>query len=334
MRCQTQPMSDARLSCAMISPALANANNGNWYTASRWQEFLEAEADVSIALAWDGVPVDVMIALHARRSADSIAGFASAYPERPLIVVLTGTDIYRDIKTSISALHSLHAATHLVVLQEEALLELEPHLRSKARVIVQSAPRLPRLRPGKTSFDFVAVGHLRDEKDPLTLLRTVQEIPESSRIRLIHIGDALEDTLGQAARQTMRLCPHYRWLGGLPQTRVRRWIARSQALIHSSVMEGGANVIIEAIQSGVPVLASFISGNIGMLGRDYAGYFPVGDAQALARLMLRFTSDPAFSALLTTQCAARAMQFEPAHEQQLVRQLFNEVRFKHSNYVE
>ena len=321
-------MPHTQSTCAIIGPALANANNGNAHTASRWQNFLAADADVSLALAWDGAPVDIMLALHAARSADSIARFARAYPERPLIVVLTGTDLYRDAKTNPAVLRSMEAATHLVVLQDQALLALPAHLRKKARVIVQSAPRVSRLKPNKTTFDFVAVGHLRDEKDPLTLMRAAQLIPATSTIRVVHIGAALDSALGLAAQQTMADCSHYQWLGGLPRTQTRRWIARSQALIHPSVMEGGAHVIIEAVQSQVPVLASHISGNIGMLGRDYAGYFPLGDAQALAKLMLRFASDQAFAKRLQTQCAARAKLFEPKRERQLVRQLFNHARFK------
>ena len=58
-------MSDTQPTCIIISPALANANNGNWHTAARWQNFLAADAKVSIALAWDGAPADVLIALHA-----------------------------------------------------------------------------------------------------------------------------------------------------------------------------------------------------------------------------------------------------------------------------
>ena len=314
--------------CAIIGPALANANNGNAHTASRWGKFLATDADVSLGLAWDGAPVDIMLALHAARSADSIARFAKAYPDRPLIVVLTGTDLYRDAKTNPAVLRSMEAATHLVVLQDQALLELAPQLRKKARVIVQSAPRVARLPPNMTTFDFVAVGHLRDEKDPLTLMRAAQLVPATSNIRVIHIGAALDGALGEAAQQTRAACSHYQWLGGLPRAQTRRWIARSQALIHPSVMEGGAHVIIEAVQSQVPVLASYISGNIGMLGRDYAGYFPLGDAQALAKLMLRFASDQAFAARLQAQCAARAKLFEPKRERQLVRQLFNHARFK------
>lgn len=320
-------MSDTQPTCAIISPALAKANNGNWHTAARWQKFLAANASVSIALAWDGAPVDALIALHACRSADTIARFASAYPDRPLIVVLTGTDLYRDIKTHPAVMQSMQAATHLVVLQDQALLELAPSLRQKARAIIQSAPRMARIKPNKTTFDFIAVGHLRDEKDPLTLMHAMRHIPTSSAIRVLHIGNALDDALGQAAQQTMARFPHYRWLGGLPQAHTRRWIARSQALIHPSLMEGGANVIIEAVQSQIPVLASHISGNIGMLGADYDGYFPLGDAQALAQLMLRFASDQIFSAHLCAQCAARSPLFEPRREQQLVRQLFNDACF-------
>ncbi len=320
-------MPDTKPTCVIISPSLANANNGNGHTASRWQKFLAADADVTLALTWDGAPVDTLLALHACRSADAIARFASVYPGRPLIVVLTGTDIYRDAKKDGTVLHSMEVATHLVVLQDQALLELPAHLQKKARDIVQSAPRRARLKPNKTTFDFVTVGHLRGEKDPLTLMRAVQAIPQASKIRVTHIGAALDDALGLAAQQTMQRCPNYRWLGGLQRPQARRWIARSRALIHPSVMEGGAHVIIEAVQSGVPVLASAISGNIGMLGTDYSGYFPVGDAEALAKLMLRFVSDQAFADQITAQCVARAVLFEPERERQLVRQLFNHARF-------
>jgi len=326
-------MSDTQPTCVIISPALANANNGNWHTASRWQAFLAADAEASVALAWDGTPADVMIALHARRSAESIARFADAYPDRPLIVVLTGTDLYRDMKMNGTVLRSMEAATHLVVLQDQALIELTPSLRKKARVIIQSAPRLTHFKPNKRTFDFVAVGHLRAEKDPLTLMRAAQLLPASSAIRVVHIGNPLDEALGQAARQTMVRCPHYRWLGGLPRSQTRRWIARGRALIHTSVMEGGAHVIIEAVQSNVPVLASFISGNIGMLGQDYAGYFPLSDAAALAKLMLRFASDQTFAAHLLTQCAARSALFEPERERQLVRRLFKDARLERSKIM-
>ncbi len=305
----------------IVSPALAAANNGNWHTASRWQSFLSDMAQVDVRLHWQGEPAQALVALHARRSADSIARFHAAHPQRPLALVLTGTDIYRDIETDEAAQHSLKCASHLVVLQDEALQRLAATDRAKARVIVQSAPRLVRHDKSRSSFDFVAVGHLRDEKDPLTLMQAARRLPPASGIRIVHIGAALDAALGDEARRTMQAWPHYRWLGGFALPVARRWIARSRALVHMSRMEGGANVVIEAVRSQVPVLASRIDGNVGLLGRDYDGYFPLGDAAALAALMQRFCDDPDFADRLRRQCALREPPFVPAAEAGAVRQL-------------
>jgi putative glycosyltransferase (TIGR04348 family) len=262
-----------------------------------------------------------MIALHARRSAESIAQFRAKHPQAPIAVVMTGTDLYRDIRTDTIALNSLNLASHLVVLQDEGLHELAPVHQAKCRVIVQSSPRWAPMRRNETTFDFVAVGHLRSEKDPLTLMRAARHIKPSEGIRIVQIGNVLEEALGQDAHITMRDCPHYEWHEGITQNAARRWIARSRALVVTSIMEGGANVIAEAVQSGTPVLASFISGNAGMLGRGYDGYFPLGDDARLADLMRRFAQDAGFRAHLQAQCEARAPLFEPARERDHVRQL-------------
>jgi len=305
----------------IVSPALADANNGNWRTALRWSRFLAAVAETQITLAWDGTPVDALIALHARRSADSIARFRAAHPRAPIGLVMTGTDLYRDLKTDVNAQHSLECASHVVVLQDEGLHELPPAARAKARSIVQSASRLVRTDQASGHVGLVAVGHLRDEKDPLTLMAAARLLPAGTHIRIHHIGESIDVALGYEATRTSRQCPHYRWLGGLEPGAARRWIARSRALVHMSRMEGGANVVIEAVRSQVPVLASRIDGNVGLLGGDYDGYFPVGDVAALAALMQRFAADAPFAEHLAAQCRAREPRFTPAEESRAVRAL-------------
>ena len=306
----------------IVSPALADANNGNWHTASRWQKFLAPVADVQIVLAWSGAtPADALIALHARRSADSIEGFAAAHPHAPLALVMTGTDLYRDIRTEAAAQHAMQCASHVVVLQDEGLMALPAAVRARARVIVQSATKLVRRSPSRTPFELVAVGHLREEKDPTTLMAAARLLPADTSVHITHIGGALDPALGALAEQTMQACPLYRWRGALPRASARRHMAGSRALVHMSRMEGGANVVIEAVRSGVPVLASRIDGNVGLLGADYDGYFPVGDAQALARLMQRAASDENFLAHLRAQCALREPRFTPATERAAVRGL-------------
>ncbi|MGV8933900.1 MAG: selenoneine biosynthesis selenosugar synthase SenB [Gallionellaceae bacterium] len=301
----------------IISPYLAKANNGNWLTASRWAHFLRKHYRVSIALEWDGAPCDAMIALHARRSFVSIVAFAAAQPATPLIVVLTGTDLYRDIHTDSNAQRSLQLATQLVVLQPEGLNELDAGLRSKTQVIYQSTPSLkPVSQQQKRKaryFDVTMIGHLRAEKDPLTFMRATALI-KTPRVRLLHIGGALDPLLGAQAEATQNSHPNYRWLGHLVHTDTRQRLKRSHLMVITSVMEGGAHVIIEAVTSGVPVLASDISGNRGMLGANYAGYFPLGNSVELARLIDLAANDEAFYSLLLTQCAARAPLFTPEHE--------------------
>jgi putative glycosyltransferase (TIGR04348 family) len=324
----------ARPHILIVSPASARENNGNWQTASRWMRHLSAAGRVTVAQGWDSSQPapDLMIALHARRSAAALAAFAESHPERPSVLVLTGTDLYRDIRAGdaggAAARASLAHATALVVLQPQGLDELSPQERAKAHVIFQSAPALRPARPRAGACDVAMIGHLRDEKDPLTFMRAAAMVT-SPGVRLLHVGGALEPALGQAARATQLEEPRYRWLGALPHMAARRQLARCRAMAICSRMEGGANVIIEAITSGVPVLASDIEGNRGMLGEDYAGFFPPGDAAALARLIDRLAIDWRLREKLLRQCAARRPLFAPGRERAALLDLVDNLLLRH-----
>ncbi|HEX2831132.1 MAG TPA: selenoneine biosynthesis selenosugar synthase SenB [Burkholderiales bacterium] len=290
----------------IVTPARPGSRSGNRNTAARWAAFLRAAGHrVRIEQTWSGAAADVLVALHARRSHDSIAAYAARYPQHPLVVVLTGTDVYRDIVHDASAQRSLELATKLVVLQDAAIDELAPRLRAKTRAIYQSARAVARAAPLATCFEFVVSGHLRAEKDPFRGAAALAHIDTQSRAYVTHIGGALDPGSDDEARAWMAREPRYRWLGELPHWRAMRMLARARAMVISSRMEGGANVVSEALTIGVPVIASDISGNIGMLGRDYPGYYAVGDERALADAMRRAESDPAYYARLEEACRVR-----------------------------
>lgn len=313
-------------SVAIISPALASANNGNWHTARRWAHCLAPLAQVRIEQEWRGASANFLIALHARRSAASIAAFAERHPERPLIVVLTGTDLYRDIAADKSAQRSLALASHLVVLQAEGVPALPPEYAAKTVVIYQSARPLLPGRRSRRHFDLALVGHLRPEKDPLTALRALRRLPADLPLRLFHIGGDLDPALAAEVRALGAADPRYRALGALSQAETRQRIKRCHLLLLPSLMEGGANVLIEAVTSGVPVLGSDIAGNRGMLGADYPGWFPVGDAARLAELIATAMQDPDYYASLSRRCAERVCLFSPTHECASVRGLLDLTR--------
>jgi putative glycosyltransferase (TIGR04348 family) len=296
---------------ALVTPAGPGTRSGNRHTALRWAVFLrKAGHRVSLSVQWPGDDgAEAMLALHARRSYSSIKAFP---PEKPLVVALTGTDVYRDIHRSPEAKESLELADRLIVLQPKAAEELPPGLRRKVRVVVQSASTTLTHRPVKGRFRVCIIGHLREEKDPLRALSALQFVSEDIALEIVHLGAALDPALGEALKAATD--PRYRWLGSVPHARALRWLASSHAMVISSRMEGGANVVCEALRIGVPVLASRISGNIGLLGPRYGGYFPAGDERALGRLISKAASDQRFYRRLRAQIAKLRPMVAPQSE--------------------
>jgi putative glycosyltransferase (TIGR04348 family) len=301
----------------IVSPALLDANNGNWQTAKRWASLLSAHYRTRIVKVWpDGTAQsdDIMLALHARRSAPSIAAWALQRGHAGLIVVLTGTDLYRDIHTDTQAQQSLDSAARLIVLQALGVNALPAQHRAKTRVVLQSTTGRKTLPKTQRVLRAVMVGHLRDEKSPQTLFAAAQLLRAREDIFIEHIGAGLDAALTQDAINTEAACANYTWARALKHPQTRSKIQRAHVLVHTSKMEGGAHVVMEAVCSGTPVIASGIAGNVGMLGEDYAGYFPVGDARALAAMLERCKDEPQFIDTLKSQCVLRAPLFAPQAE--------------------
>lgn len=309
----------------LITPYAGHSRTGNRNTAYRYAGFLrQLGHQVSVQVNWDGRPADMMLALHARRSHDSIRRFADAYPQRPLILVLTGTDLYRDIRQDSSAQLSMSLATRMIVLQEMGLNELTPEQQDKTRVIYQSvAPLKPRPRL-KKYFQICVIGHLRSEKDPFRCAHALFRL-SSPRIRVIQLGGALEPAMAEQARALMHQDKRYLWLGELPHWRAMQKLAQSHLMVISSRMEGGANVICEAVAAGVPVIASGIAGNIGMLGKDYDGYYPPENESVLAECIDQAMGDEHYYRQLLAQCQARSHLFSAEREKKALASLLDEL---------
>jgi putative glycosyltransferase (TIGR04348 family) len=295
----------------------------------RWAGFLKTLGhSVRVIQTYNGEAFDLLIALHARRTHSSVARFHREHPDLPIIVVLTGTDVYRDLGRIKSTEKSLDIATRIVVLQSKALEELAVRLRPKTRVIYQSvAPRVGTTRPlsPRATFDVCVVGHLRPVKDPFRAAIASRTLPESSRIRVLQIGGAMTSESAARASAEARINSRYQWLGEQAPARVRKILERCQLFVLSSKMEGGANALGEAIVAGVPVLASRIPGSIGILGKAYPGYFETGNTRQLAKLMLKAETDPPFLKELTEWCEATRPLFSPALERASLKSLVAEL---------
>ena len=300
----------------IVTTAKPGSLQGNRVTARRWARILrELGHDVRIVAAYDGQKCDIMVALHARKSAASVERFRNERPRSPLILAMVGTDLYRDIRINRTARRSMELASRLILLQFHGLSALPSRLAHKARVIFQSAT-LPRGCPPplENVFEVCVIGHLVPVKDPFRAAQAARLLPESSRVQIVHVGKAMSPAMQRRAESERDANSRYRWLGEVPPREAHRRLARSRMLVHSSIIEGGANVLSEAIAAGVPVLSSRISASLGLLGEEYPAYFEVGDTRALSQLMLRAEQDQAFYQELKDRCKSRSPLVDPERE--------------------
>src|SRR6516225_7461627 len=302
---------------SLITPPGSSTRTGNAVAALRWARILRSLGHrVTIATDYEDEPADAMVAIHAWRSAEAVRRFKTHYPERPLIIQLSGTDIYHYINEDPGpTLRSMELADRLVALNSLAWRVVPKKFRNKLRVIFQSAPKPSVHRqPSRRRVEVSVIGHLRDVKDPFRTAEAARLLPTTSRIRIVHIGRAYSAEWAAKATSEMAANPRYLWRDDVPRAVVQRLLQRSHAMVLSSLSEGGANVISEAIVAGVPILASRMDGNVGLLGADYPAYFPVGDTRALARLMRRIEVDRRLVVTLRRAIARREPLFRPERE--------------------
>jgi len=305
----------APLRIAIVTPAPPRSRQGNRVTALRWARILRRLGHrARLSSDYDGREADLLVALHARRSAPAVERFAARHPGRPVVVALTGTDLYRDLGRSRRARIALERAARIVVLQPRALTELPERLHSRTRVIFQSVRAGRRGRAARGRFDVCVLGHLRAVKDPFRAALAARLLPPESRVRVVQAGGALEPGMERRARAEEARNRRYRYRGEIERPRALALLARSRLLVLSSRLEGGANVLSEAIALGVPVLASAIPGSIGILGEDYPGLFPCGDTRRLSALLGRAESDPGFYRELARRCRRLRALVDPARE--------------------
>ncbi len=291
-------------------------------TALRWQGFLEELGySVEVTESWSGGDADVLIALHAYRSHQSIVQFKKKYPSRPIVLILTGTDLYRDIQNHSEVVQSMEMADRLIVLQSSALDSITPSLRYKVQVIYQSVEIDLPDPVAKEDFLVSVIGHLREEKDPFCVARSLPLLPSDSKITVRHLGQAMNSQMGDLARNFNATLNRYQWIGEVSHADTLRMLSQSRLMVISSLMEGGAHVVSEAIALGIPVIASDIPGNRGLLGESYPAYYPVGEECALANLLYRSETIPTFYASLQKHIDLRRELIKPAREKQSIQEM-------------
>lgn len=310
----------------IVTSAAKSSRAGNRITANRWAKiFRQLGHRVSIDKRFHP-ECDLLIGIHAEKSASQVNSFSKRFPDRKSVVVISGTDLYGQSKFSTAAKHALAAADGLVVLESMAKQQLPTKLQSKTTIIHQSAIA-PRTKPEplKSCFEISICGHLRPEKDPFLVAEAIKLLPDQSRIKVTHIGKPLSIKMKRMAAKLTKTLPRYRWVGEKEHWKARQLIARSRLMINTSKMESSSNSVIEAIAAVVPVVATNVPGNTGVFGAEYTGLFSVGDYNRLAALLRKFERDKTFQLQLKKQCRVIAKKFSSNNEQTAWRDLLFEL---------
>ena len=313
-----------------MTPTSPDSQHGNGVTARRWAGILrDLGHQVDLAQDYRAGKYDLLVALHAVKSAAAVRAFRADQPGVPVVIALTGTDLYPDLSVAGVEPGVLAIASRLVVLQSRGKDQVPPELRDRVRVIVQSMTTVPPVPPDPDCFEVAFLAHLRPVKDPLLLAAAVRHLPASSRIRITHAGEGRDPALASQAAAAAAASRRYNWLGPLPRSQALQVLARSRLLAVTSVHEGGANVVTEALACGVPVVSSEIPGSTGLLGADYPGYFRPGDPVDLARVLSAAEEDKdGFYQLLRQRCAQLRPLADPAHERAAWAALLAELNVK------
>lgn len=302
--------------CVVSCPFSLSASHGNVVSARRIASVLsELGLRVSLQEGWDGGDADCLVALHGFRSEGIVKEFNRKNPARKIVVVLTGTDLYRDLSyRKLEDATALQVADALVVAQEGSLKSVPLGLRRKTQLIRKSVQLPACARPKREQEPtFALVGHLREVKNPFFPVESLANQPFGS-LRLWHMGGERQLGMNQEAKAWEERVPGYQFLGELPREVVIERVLRSWALVNSSRMEGGSNAVLEAMVLGVPVLASRIEGNVGLLGQDYEGYFEEDDKVGFLSLTKRFLGEVSFRRMLVESVGERAKLFQRTQE--------------------
>jgi len=282
---------------SIFTPKAPSRHTGNRTTASRWAGILrELGHTVHVSDHEHPDPADLLIGLHLRKSWPAVVDFRERYPQAPVFVALTGTDIYHDLPRGNRRAHeTMKMADLLIALQPNAREVVPEPFRNKVEIILQSATS-PIHPPSRTvrSFDVSVLSHLRTVKDPLRAAIAARRLPDCSRIRILHAGAALDDVWRQRAEKESRRNQRYRWIGDLPHWKAMLLLGKSRLLVLSSKNEGAAAVLSEAIAARTPILASRNPGNEGVLTPHYPGFFEYGDDLGLALLLDQAENSPSF----------------------------------------
>lgn len=138
----------------------------------------------------------------------------------------------------------------------------------------------------KSTFAIASVGHLIERKGHHLVIEALPQIPDAE---LYIAGAGEEESRLRALADKQNVAQRVHFLGAIPQARLRTLYTAADCLVLASSREGWANVLLEAMACGTPVVASSVWGTPEVVATGEAGVLmrersASGIVEAISRL--------------------------------------------------
>ena len=140
----------------------------------------------------------------------------------------------------------------------------------------------------------LSVGHLVERKGHHLAIEAMPAVMETHPgARLLIIGEGSERARLESLMQSLGLADHVRLVGAIDNQLLASWYSAADALVLASSREGWANVLLEAMACGTPVLATRIWGTPEVVADDSVGVLvDRRDAASVAAGLLNLLGKP------------------------------------------
>jgi glycosyltransferase involved in cell wall biosynthesis len=148
-------------------------------------------------------------------------------------------------------------------------------------------------------FNLLFVGNLIPLKGVHLIIEALAKLGDSNKIQLIIIGDGPEKSSLVSRAERLGLSAQVSFIGAVGPNSMIQWFTKANCLILPSFSEGRPNVILEAMASGLPAVASRIEGISELVSEGVTGQlFKPGDTDGLSRCIEALEKNPKLCARL------------------------------------
>ncbi len=241
---------------------------------------------------------------------DGVAAvMAGRYFNKPVVITARGTDINLTPQHRLPRKMILWAASHA-----QGMITVCSALKDEMVKLGIDGNRITPLRNGvdlqlfqpgdreqlrKTlgmdDFTLLSVGHLIERKGHDIPIRALPSLPG---VRLLIAGDGTERRALETLATELGVDARVRFLGAVSQAELKNYYSAADALVLASSREGWANVLLESMACGTPVIASNVWGTPEVVASADAGVLmpsrtPEGMVSAVRALQAHYPSHAA-----------------------------------------